>query len=359
MNIESTNKNLSLLFTMLMAPISIILLIISVYLIQPKVEASLVLNVTSALKEHNIEAEVSFSGRDGILKGEVDSQDVVEKAQRISGAVFGIRIIRNHLSIRSKKYNVEKINSFIQRPVIRKISNDNTVQIPKKSINNSFNEAMRLLLKNKKNPLLIPEVDRIIANMGEKVLPTTYNNATDDIFKPIESNKIIQPDKIKENVLISPDIIKTVKRKEKSEISVKKPNELFIIINDFNSSMAYKKSGATSYPIKKEKLNNASSSLQRLEEMDLSTLYFSNNSTILSKDMHQILNKISASIKAYSHSYIELITYGNDSDLAYAQGVAIREYLVTTGIRKNIIHVAGHTVTAKTIKKANIKIFAR
>lgn len=75
--------------------------------------------------------------------------------------------------------------------------------------------------------------------------------------------------------------------------------------------------------------------------------------------MQQVLNKISTSIKAYSYSYIEIITYGNNSDLAYAQGVAIREYLATREIRRNIIHVAGHTVTPNTTKKAKVNIFAR
>lgn len=365
MNIESTNKNLSLLFTMLMVPIAIILLIISVYLIQPKVEASLVLNVTSALKEHNINAEVLFSGRDGVLKGEVESQDIAEKAQKISGAVFGTRIIRNHLRIRSKKHNVEKIDSFIQLPIIRKASYAS--KVPKETINNSLNETTGLLLINKKNSTSISEVDRIIANMDNKVLLTTHHNSNDSSVKLVESNKFllkpeskfIQKNAIKENVLIPAETVKIVKSEKENRVIVKKPNDLLTIINNFNSSIDYKTSQTTSNKIKKKQLNHTSSYPQRLEEIDLSVLYFSDNSTILSKDMHQILNKISTSIKAYSYSYIELIAYGNDSDLAYTQGVAIRDYLVTTGIRNNIIHVAGHTVTANTIKKANIKIFAR
>lgn len=363
MNIESTNKNLSLLFMMLMGPISIILLIISVYLIQPKVEASLVLNVTSALKKNNIEAEVLFSGRDGILKGEVENQDIAEKAQRISGAVFGTRIIHSHLSIRRKKDKMGAIDNSIQHPIIRKISYGNTI-LPKETINNSLSKAKEELLRHQKTPILISEVDRIIANMDEKVLPVINSS---HIVKPIELNKvliksennIIHQGVIKKKVWIASDNTKRVKPEGNSRIIVKKPNELLTIINDFNLSIDDKSSETTSHQRQKEKLNHSASAPQKLEEIDLSILYFSNNSTILSKDMQQVLNKISTSIKAYSYSYIEIITYGNNSDLAYAQGVAIREYLATREIRRNIIHVAGHTVTPNTTKKAKVNIFAR
>lgn len=336
MAIELTNKNLSLLFTMLVGPISITLLIISVYLIQPQVEAKLVSNVISALKEHNIKAEVSFSGRDGILEGEVESQKVAKIAQKISLSVFGTRVIRNHLSIRNKKNNVVKIDTFIERPITKKISYIRPK--PEKEASNDLPHVVRLVLKDKKKPVFISEVDKIIANMRKKSLSVVHKNTSSHIINSSADNKVL------------------VKIEEKATIS-KKPNELVIIINDFNLLLNNKNEKATR--IKKEKSNTPSVPPQKLDKIDLSSLYFLKGSIILPKKTYPVLNKVSASIKVYSHSYIELIAYANDSDTAYAQGVAIRNYLVTTGIRKNIIHVAGYTMTENQLNKASVKIFAR
>ena len=106
---QLTKKDLFLLLLMWIAPLVICLLVISLYLVQPKVEAQLVSDVKLVLSIHNIEATVSFSGRDGILTGEVDSQEILENAHKLSLAVFGIRVIENHLTVKAKQDNSLKM----------------------------------------------------------------------------------------------------------------------------------------------------------------------------------------------------------------------------------------------------------
>ncbi|HFC92958.1 MAG TPA: hypothetical protein ENJ51_09120, partial [Leucothrix mucor] len=115
-------KDLFILLTMWLSPATILLLVISIYLVQPKVEAKLVSSVRSVLAEHNIDAEVSFSGRDGTLTGEVASQKIADNAKKLSLAVFGIRVIRNQLLVRDQPYSASKITNELQLPIIEKIS---------------------------------------------------------------------------------------------------------------------------------------------------------------------------------------------------------------------------------------------
>jgi hypothetical protein len=106
---QLTKKDLFLMLLIWVSPVVICLLVISLYLVQPKVEAQLVSDVKLALAIHNIEATVSFSGRDGTLTGEVDSQEISENAHKLSLAVFGIRVIKNHLTIKAKQDNILKM----------------------------------------------------------------------------------------------------------------------------------------------------------------------------------------------------------------------------------------------------------
>ena len=305
--IELTNKNLYLLFTLLMGPISIILLVISVYLIQPKVEAKLASSVRLELAKHNIKTEVSFSGRDGILKGEVDSQEIADNAQRISLAVFGTRVIRNYLNVRAKQDN------FVPAPIIKKISY--AIRQPEKE----------RISKEKSKPVFISEVDKIMANMR-------------NIKKPIVQYRLAN-----------------ITKPTKDKLIVDDSNELLHIINTFNSSLDDTPDRKVLSP---NKQNPDSISVQKLEEIDLSTLYFSDNSTVLSQKAHPILNKVSKAIKAQSLSYIELIAYAKDSDIGYARGVAIREYLAMKGVQKNIIHISGHTLLDTDNKKITFEILS-
>ena len=109
--IKATQKNITLLFTMLMGPISLSLIILSVYLIQPKVEAKLTSNVQSILRQNNISVDVSFSGRDGILKGEVENKEISDNAERLSLSVFGTRVIRNQLIIKTPPSETQIISN--------------------------------------------------------------------------------------------------------------------------------------------------------------------------------------------------------------------------------------------------------
>ena len=196
MAIQASNKNLSLLFTLFMGPISIVLLIISVYLIQPKVEAKLTSDVKALLKTHNIEAEVSFSGRDGILRGEVDSQEIIDNAQKISLTVFGTRVIRNYLSIRTKESNpiltenIKQNHSFKKEPYIKKHS--------KKEINRNMNQGVVLISKAKKKPAYLSEVNKIIKNMDQLTPPIIRNTDAKQI-KLKKSESILVKNKTAQN----------------------------------------------------------------------------------------------------------------------------------------------------------------
>jgi osmotically-inducible protein OsmY len=106
---ELTKKDLLVLLPMWVTPLVIFLLVISIYLVQPKVEAKLVSNVRLALEEQGIEAMVSFSGRDGVLTGEVASQEILENAHKLSLSVFGTRVIENNLTVKVRSINVGSI----------------------------------------------------------------------------------------------------------------------------------------------------------------------------------------------------------------------------------------------------------
>jgi len=352
MAIQATNKNLSLLFTLLMGPISITLLVISVYLIQPKVEAKLTSNVKSVLKEHNIEAEVSFSGRDGILEGEVDSQEMVANAQKISLSVFGTRVIRNYLRVQIKK------NNPILTHNIKKIS-----YIAMQS-EKGINKTVALTLKGKEKSIFISQVDKIIANMPQQKSPiisnlNLANNKPNAIkltkfpntFVEIE-DKTVQKEDVNSKVFLSPShTITGASLSKKNKISTNKSNEVSDIINNFNSLL-----GSTTNNILIPSHHAQHIAAPLIQEIDLSTLRFSNNSILLSKEAHQVLNKISKSIKGQSYSYIELTAYAEDSDIGYARGVAIRDYLATKGIQKNIIHVEGQTQLKNSNKTVSFEV---
>ncbi len=332
MAIQATNKNLSLLFTLLMGPISIILLIISVYFIQPKVEAKLVSNVEAVLKKHNIEAEVSFSGRDGILRGEVDSQEVIDNAQKISLTVFGTRVIRNYLSIRAKENDPILIGNIKQNHIFRKISY--IKNHPKKEISKNMNQGAVLILKDQKKPAYLSEVDKIMANMNQLTLPVIPNTDTNGI-------KLTK--------------LETVLVKIKNKTTQNDSNELPYIINNFNYLLESDPSELISFGDKQQISPPFS---KKLDEIDLSTLIFSSHSVLLPKKAHLVLNKVSESIKAHSYSYIELTAYAEDSDIGYARGVAIRDYLATKGIQKNLIHITGDT-QSNSNKAVAVEIIAR
>ncbi len=305
--IESTNKNLSLLFALIIGPIFIILVVISVYLIQPEVEEKLTSTVKRELAKHNITVEVSFSGRDGILKGEVDTQENMAKAQSISLAVFGTRTIRNYLNIQTKQ------DSCIQTAMIKKISY-------------TTKQAERKITPNKNKLISTSQVDEIISNMQQLKKPIIHSVAKETAIST-QVNKF--------------------KIKDKSVFN--KPNELLHIINNFNSSLIAKENKRN---IPKVSIVNT----KKLAEIDLSTLRFSDTSTVLSKESYSVLNKISEAIKAQSFSYIELVAYAKDSNIGYARGVAIREYLATKGIPENIIHISGQTLLDSDNKKAIFEI---
>jgi len=107
--IQLTKKDLFLLLPISISSLVICLLVISIYWVQPKIEAQLVSDVKLALATHRIEATVSFSGRDGILTGEVASQKISDNAYKLSLAVFGTRVIKNNLTVKVKQNNNVKI----------------------------------------------------------------------------------------------------------------------------------------------------------------------------------------------------------------------------------------------------------
>ena len=99
---DTTENNSTLLLAMVIAPVSLLLLILSIYLVQPKIEKKLTQDLSSILKIHDIDATVSFSGRDGLLQGNVSTAKIIVQAEHLSTTVFGIRTLRNQLRVVEK-----------------------------------------------------------------------------------------------------------------------------------------------------------------------------------------------------------------------------------------------------------------
>ena len=374
--IKTTKKNITLLATMLMGPISLSLIVISVYLIQPKVEAKLTSNVKSVLQQNNILADISFSGRDGVLKGEVASQEISEKAEKLSLSVFGTRTIRNQLNVKdTAKISPEILDTL---PIIEGHA---TLTPHKKIKENKSLEVATTVVETEKNQL--SDIDKIMENMQKRALLKPKYEAPILIErKPIETHniqlvslntaekipesiEIIKADNLKKHtkkiatIALSSEITNTDQVDKKIIEKNNEPTELLSIIEDFNAFLeppSSKKNVATpSINIKRDNTITA----KTLDNIDLSTIQFTAKSTHLSNESYATLDQVSQSIKAYYHAPIDLIIYANDSDIAYAQGVAIRDYLVKKGVSRSKISVSGHTITANKGKETPIIIKLR
>lgn len=217
--IKSTKKNLTLLSTMLMGPISLVLLIIAVYLIQPKVEAKLTSSVKSVLEQNNIDADVSFSGRDGILKGSVESQEVADNAEKLSLSVFGTRVIRNKLSVKDQDHSqesmVEKIiatqNARIKEAAITEY--DKESKTIKSVVNKPQSEKGIALTETKPKEVnsfavagdttsgYTSEVDKIMANMQQMNLRKKVVKADKDKKEDVKKVEIKATSPVKKTVI--------------------------------------------------------------------------------------------------------------------------------------------------------------
>jgi outer membrane protein OmpA-like peptidoglycan-associated protein len=353
-----TQKDLFILLIMWLSPAAILLLVISIYFVQPKVEAKLASNVKLILTEHNIDAEVFFSGRDGTLKGEVANQEIVDNAQRLSLAVFGTRVIYNKLIAKDSQYNTSEINNVSQQPSIKKISY--TIE-PGQKTYKAIKQQPAFLIENEKLQYS-SEVEKIMATMQQTASLINPENATativsldDDITETVETKDTYKDQAPKTT---SSQIIKakkSPKKQAKPQQISKNTNNLLNIIDDFNLSLSSIINDST---IDQEEIKPQSviASFWSIDKIDLSSIQFSGGSTTLPTEAHQVLDKVATGIKARSNTVIELIAYADDSDIAYARGVAVREYLRSKGINKNSIRVSGHTITADKGKRAVLKI---
>jgi outer membrane protein OmpA-like peptidoglycan-associated protein len=348
---KRSKKDLLILLTMWASPATILLLALSLYLIQPKVEAKLVSHVQSVLAEHNIEAEVSFSGRDGKLEGEVATQEIANNAYRLSLEVFGTRIIRNHLVIKDEQNKMDReiemseMDNESQHPIVQKASYaTQPLQTVQKAV---YRETLPTI--EKQEPEKISDVNKIMMAMSQQTLPTTddqrlnkkiFSSLSVDINKAsIERPQIKTINTPINKIATTPPDAIAIKNSNKNEGTLKsgKANDLLNIIDDFNLSLD---------SLSDEKIisTQQASKPPSIDHIDLSSIHFADNSTTLPLEAQQVLDKVAATIKAHSLSYIELIAYANDSDIAYARGATIREYLVTKNIKKDSVHVAGHTM---------------
>lgn len=267
---DPTTKNLFILLTMWVSPATLLLLVISLYLVQPKVEAKLASHVKSILTEHNIAANVSFSGRDGILTGNVASQEMAENAHKLSLAVFGTRIIKNRLVVNHSQYNKTAVS--IDPPHIKKASyipqSVNSLQkavyqtSTTKNIKNklsNFSEIDKIMLEMSRHTLIVPaykpkktRVSQPVATpivAIKKVKPIAYPNKVTLTPQTRNDRKKRKPKpKQRHNkitptlaVKISKALSSAVKKKEKKKTvishSAKGTNDLFLIIDDFNVSL--------------------------------------------------------------------------------------------------------------------------
>ncbi len=337
-------KDLLILLTIWLSPAAILLLVISIYLVQPKVEAKLVSSVRLVLSEHNINAEVSFSGRDGTLTGEVGSQEIADNAQRLSLTVFGIRVIRNQLLVRDQPYITSEINNELQLPVIEKISYRIDQQ---QEVDQTINQEPEIESEAEK-PQYSSDVERIMAAMQQQAAPVIQPRPekTHSLIVPLDDELVEQQeDNILEIEVAHSEPVKAPEKQAKQNQPNKSTNNLFNIIDNFNASLGSFVDSSSVIEQKKIESQSTPASSQAIDKIDLSSIQFSNSSTTLPLAAHQVLDKVAASIKIQSYPTIELIAYANDSDIAYARGVAIREYLATQGINKNSVHVSGYTIT--------------
>ncbi|HFC91952.1 MAG TPA: hypothetical protein ENJ51_03990, partial [Leucothrix mucor] len=198
------------------------------------------------------------------------------------------------------------------------------------------------------NPQYSSDVERIIATMQQQAMPIIqpHTEKISSIIAPLD-DELVEHQEAQEEKILEPthsEPAKALKKQVKQNQFNKNTNNLLTIIDEFNSSL---NSFLDSSIIEKEKMKSkiTSVSSQAIDKIDLSSIQFSNSSTTLPLIAHHILDKVATSIKIQSYPNIELIAYANDSDIAYARGVAIREYLVMRGISKNSIRVSGYTIT--------------
>ncbi len=81
----------------LLAIVIVLLLGISIFVLTPKIQTDLAEEIQKELVKNQIPADITLSGRDVILRGNVSNGEVKEKAEAIAKKVCGIRFVDNQL----------------------------------------------------------------------------------------------------------------------------------------------------------------------------------------------------------------------------------------------------------------------
>ena len=76
-----------------------ILLVSSFYILNTDIELKLISDVREQFEAEELQYNIDFKGRDGILTGTVASEKEGQKAVKIAESVEGVRVIRNQLTI--------------------------------------------------------------------------------------------------------------------------------------------------------------------------------------------------------------------------------------------------------------------
>jgi hypothetical protein len=76
-----------------------VLLPLSIYFLKSDIEADLTKRLEKQLGKHDIQANISFSGRDLTLQGAVKDEEQIKLAEKTAEEVCGIRVTKNQLTV--------------------------------------------------------------------------------------------------------------------------------------------------------------------------------------------------------------------------------------------------------------------
>ena len=154
----------------------IILCFLCIFMHADEIEADLTARSAQALSSAGISLDkVSFSGQDGLLEGEVESQAVGNRAAEIVGNVYGVRVVNNHLRVAPLEQAGEA-SSQEETETAESAAEDNAAKPAESAASEGDRETVRKSLRTNLDALLDREVvhfvtdSDVLSDKGEKIL---------------------------------------------------------------------------------------------------------------------------------------------------------------------------------------------
>jgi len=306
----------------------IILLIASILIIKPRIESDLTKKVTEQLKLQGIVAQVSFSGRDGIIKGIVKKADI-KKAEKSANEVCGIHFIDNQLIARGAQKST-------QATVIKSAT-------PPSSLEQAVDTDKKLeavtVQKNDQSPV---DVTKDVANnprnhekqKEEKAELARSRDKSKEDLKPSEekaTKKSLVTKALSEGGnrdKATPSEPENNERKSSAKGNLLAYEKMLTAMDDYNKS--------------RKSRNKRVIADESSFGVDTKAISFKSDSVKIKSNSYAVLDKLAKRLEETDEKdSIKITVTAKESDLAFSRAKSLQAYLVEKGIEKRRLVITG------------------